>query len=462
MEPSPRARLLVVDDDRFQRERIREALEDLARVECCADAEEALASLACEPADLVVSDLTMPGASGLELLEAVRRFHPGTDFVLLTGNASVESAVAALRMGAADYLRKPIADEELRIVVQRALERRRLVADNQRLLDALATVEACRAFDSCLEPSEVYAVGLDVALGLIERHRGLAVYQRTRVPLSNGVTFRGFSEEEAGTVHRVLVEEKPVDVASIDEQEILTSGPVHDALRTVGIEPGRVLALRLHGEESECAVLFLPESDRAFQEEELERLSVVAAHAAMALRHAERYQRAKERAFIDDVTEVYNARYLAEAMDREIRRAERYGTELSVLFLDLDRFKMVNDRHGHLVGSQALRQLSRVLADCVRQVDTLARYGGDEFTILLVDTGEQAGLTVAERIRQAVAATPFDADPGTVMHLSCSVGVATYPMHGRSREALLDAADKAMYRAKSNGRDRVCSAAELE
>ena len=391
----------------------------------------------------------------------MRRQHPGTEFILLTGNASVESAVAALRQGASDYLRKPIELDELRIVAERTLERRRLVSDNERMLDALATIEACKAFDPCVEPTAVYAVALDVSVALTGRERGLAVYQRAGMPLANGVAFRGFSEGDSGAIQHVLVREKPVQLDAIEERPLLTRGPVHDALRGVGIDPGRILALPLRGEETESAVLFLPEGDRPFGEEELERIAVVVAHGAMALRQAERYQQAKERAFIDDVTEVYNARYLIEAMDREIRRAERYGTELSVLFLDLDRFKLVNDRHGHLVGSQALRQLSRILADCVRQVDTLARYGGDEFTILLVDTGEEAGLAVAERIRRAVAENAFEAEPGTVMNLTCSVGVATYPVHARGREALLDAADKAMYRAKSNGRDRVCSAAEL-
>jgi diguanylate cyclase (GGDEF)-like protein len=103
-----------------------------------------------------------------------------------------------------------------------------------------------------------------------------------------------------------------------------------------------------------------------------------------------------------------------------------------------------------------------VLADCVRQVDTLARYGGDEFTLLLVDTGEKAGLVVAERIRKVVAETPFDADGGAGLSLTCSVGLATFPTHGRDRVSLLDAADKAMYRAKSRGRNRVCSASDLE
>jgi diguanylate cyclase (GGDEF)-like protein len=132
-----------------------------------------------------------------------------------------------------------------------------------------------------------------------------------------------------------------------------------------------------------------------------------------------------------------------------------------VLFLDLDRFKNVNDRHGHLVGSQVLRRLSQVLKECIRQVDTLARYGGDEFTILLADTGIEAAMLIAERIRRTVAETLFEGGGGEPIRLTISIGVAGFPEHGRDRTALLDSADKAMYRAKSLGRNRVCSAAEL-
>ena len=159
---------------------------------------------------------------------------------------------------------------------------------------------------------------------------------------------------------------------------------------------------------------------------------------------------------------MYNARYLQQALDHEIQRADRYGSDLSVLFLDLDRFKLVNDRHGHLVGSQVLRRLSEVLGPCVRQVDTLARYGGDEFTIVLVDTSHQAGMAVAERIRRIVMDTLFEGGRDEPIGLTISVGVSTYPEHGRDRETFLDAADKAMYRAKSRGRNLVCSASDLE
>ena len=176
---------------------------------------------------------------------------------------------------------------------------------------------------------------------------------------------------------------------------------------------------------------------------------------------AERYHHAKERAFIDDVTGVYNARYLLATADNEIQRAARYGNPLSVLFLDLDRFKSVNDVHGHLVGSDTLRALARLLSECVRQVDTLARYGGDEFTILLVDTPHDVAVKVAERIRSRIEAQLFEAGREGTLRLTISIGVATCPSHGSAREPLLDAADKAMYRAKSDGRNRVCSADDL-
>jgi diguanylate cyclase (GGDEF)-like protein len=208
-------------------------------------------------------------------------------------------------------------------------------------------------------------------------------------------------------------------------------------------------------------VLWLFEDGRPFQAAELERIELIVAHAELALRNAERYSQAKERAFIDDVTEVYNARYLLQATDNEMQRAERSGKPLTVLFLDLDRFKLVNDQHGHLVGSRALRRLSEVLGGCIRQIDTLARYGGDEFTILLVDTPHEAGCAVAERIRTTVADTIFEAEGDTPFRLSISIGVATFPDHTQTRRDLLDLSDKAMYRAKSLGRNCVCSASDL-
>jgi len=455
------ARILAVDDNRFDLEIIRDAIAGLGVVEPCTSAEAALEALRREPAQLVISDLTLGGPTGIDLLARMRREHPGTDFVLVTANASIDSAIAALRMGAADYLRKPIEAEELALVVERVLAQRRVVTENVRLRDELATLEACRALAPCLEPGEVYAVALDLLLRTLSRWRGLALFHRVPQTGSDGVVFRGFAEGEASRLRQLLAHEKPCDLEEMTEIAVASEGPLHEAMRSVGIAAGNALSVPVRGRDGELGVVWVLEDDRAFDAGELARARIVAVHAELSLHNAERYNRAKERAFIDDCTEVFNARYLLAALERELHRAERYGNELSVLFLDLDRFKLVNDRHGHLVGSRALRQLSQVILQCIRQVDTLARYGGDEFTIVLADTNHETAMRIAERIRRAVEETPFDGGAGGSLRLTCSLGVATHPHHGSSREQLLDMADKAMYRAKSNGRNRVCSANEL-
>jgi diguanylate cyclase (GGDEF)-like protein len=446
--------VVVVDDSRFDRELAKDALAEIADLECFGAAEAALGSLERTPADLVLSDLEMPGLSGLELLGRLRREHPGTDFILLTAHASVDSAVEALRMGAADYLRKPVRPFELALVVERTLSRRRLLDENVRLRDVLAIVEACRALAPCLEPGEVYPAALDVLLHSLGRPRGIAWFHQGPMRTGEALGFRGLDEAEVGRLREILARDKTLDLDLLREVEVLSTSPMHEALRRGEMPVGRLLAVPIHGDEVEGGALWVFEDDRPFTDSELEHASIVSGHASVALRNAERYAQAKERAFVDDVTEVYNARYLLEAANREIRR-------LTVLFLDLDRFKLVNDRFGHLVGSQALRRLSQILGECVRQVDTLARYGGDEFTILLVDTAAETGVSIAERIRRTVAAAPFEAGGEEALHLTASIGVATYPHDGRTREELLEASDQAMYRAKSRGRNQVCSASEL-
>jgi len=453
--------VVVVDDDRLIRTMVADAIADLADVEVCESGEDALQALRRMPAALVISDLTMPGLGGIELLDEVSRAYPNTDFVLLTGNATVESAVGALRMGAADYLTKPVRPDELMLVVERILSRRRLFEENEKLRDTLRTVDSCRSLMRCTEPGEVYAVTLDLLLQNLPRQRGIALFRRTSIPMANGVAFRGFGESEARAMRDVLVTGKPINVDTISQIEVLDRSSLHDALYSVGIGTTAIAAVPVQGAEKEKGVLWLFEDGRPFQAAELERIELIVAHAELALRNAERYSQAKERAFIDDVTEVYNARYLLQATDNEIQRAERSGKPLTVLFLDLDRFKLVNDQYGHLVGSRALRRLSKVLGDCIRQIDTLARYGGDEFTILLVDTPHEAGRLVAERIRATVADTLFEAGGDTPFRLSISIGVATYPDHTQSRRDLLDLSDKAMYRAKSLGRNCVCSVNDL-
>jgi diguanylate cyclase (GGDEF)-like protein len=455
---SDHSRIVWYGQDRSRGEAAREALRGIVSVSLVDEVRRVLAALAAPDTGVLLVDSDDP-ASAVELLRRVRHELHDVDVILAVADES--AAAEALRTGASDVLRRPFAREELARAVRGAVARRRLASAHAALRDHVRTLEACAALGPCLEAGEVYAVGLDLLLSALSRARGVALFKRSDATMSDGVVFRGLSEAEARRLRPILLDEKPIDVGELAGVELATSGPFHDALRAAGIEAARVLAVAVHGGESEAGVLWLFEDERPYDAAELARAKTIRGRLEAALDNAERYNRAKERAFIDDVTELYNARYLHTAIDHELRRAERYGHAVSVLFLDVDRFKLVNDRHGHLVGSRALRQLGQVLAQCVRQVDTVARYGGDEFTIVLTDTDFEVACRIAERIRDTVAQASFDGGPSGALRLTVSVGVGAYPRHGRSREDLLDVADKAMYRAKSLGRNRVCTADDL-
>lgn len=174
-----------------------------------------------------------------------------------------------------------------------------------------------------------------------------------------------------------------------------------------------------------------------------------------ALLNAERGSQAQNLIYIDDLTKLYNSRYLNVVLDRELKRSERYRNFFSVLFMDLDFFKRVNDAHGHLVGTRVLVEAGQVLKLCVRETDTVVRYGGDEFVVLLVETKAEEALVVAERMRTMVGEKSFGNELGLDIRLTISIGIAAFPEHAMTKQHLLNLADQAMYRGKDSTRNVV-------
>jgi len=168
-----------------------------------------------------------------------------------------------------------------------------------------------------------------------------------------------------------------------------------------------------------------------------------------------RMERVRELVIKDDQTESYNRRYLDAFLAEELERARRYGTALSVIFLDLDNLKEVNSLHGHAAGSRALRLLSRRLIAAIRGSDKLFRYGGDEFCVVLPETDAVGAYELAERLRQTIAARPFEVEPRIELSLTASFGVACFPIHSESGAGLLEVADQAMTRVKLAGKNSI-------
>jgi diguanylate cyclase (GGDEF)-like protein len=165
---------------------------------------------------------------------------------------------------------------------------------------------------------------------------------------------------------------------------------------------------------------------------------------------------------LDELTQLYNTRHLYNVLETEIKRAKRYLLNLSLLFIDLDGFKAVNDTNGHLCGSATLIEAAHLIARSVRETDLVGRYGGDEFVIVLPETSPEKAVTIAERIRQNIANTIFRGGADYQIHLTASFGVASYPENAASPAALIRAADKAMYLAKEQQKNSVVRADSLE
>jgi diguanylate cyclase (GGDEF)-like protein len=198
----------------------------------------------------------------------------------------------------------------------------------------------------------------------------------------------------------------------------------------------------------------------SFGVEDIPILKSLADYAAIALENARYVQRIHELTITDDCTALYNARHLNFVLDTEIYRSNRYGYEFSVIFIDLDHFKQVNDAHGHLVGSKLLWMIGDLIKGNLRLIDYAFRYGGDEFVVLLPQTSKESSLVVVRRIRELLTSRVFFTDEKLNIKVTASFGVAAFPGDGRTRKELLRKADEAMYLVKNTTRNNIALAGQ--
>ncbi len=222
-----------------------------------------------------------------------------------------------------------------------------------------------------------------------------------------------------------------------------------------GVEAGPAIfvPLRLREQAPGYLAVYRRRGSAPFGAEEARLLTMLGAWSAVALENLRLAQNVEKLAVTDDLTQVYNYRFLKSALRREIKRAGRYHQDLALLMIDVDNLKAYNDRHGHLRGSFLLREMAGLFATHVRSWDLVAKYGGDEFTVILPQTDRAGAATVGERLRAAVAEHQFPlAERGSI---TVSSGIAHFPEDGDSVTTLIEAADRALYLAKRNGRNRV-------
>jgi diguanylate cyclase (GGDEF)-like protein len=221
-------------------------------------------------------------------------------------------------------------------------------------------------------------------------------------------------------------------------------------------EPVPVLSVPLQTAQAVIGLLTLIDPRRGlFEDEDGGTLQALASQGAIAIENARMHRLITKQASTDGLTGLANHREFQDQLRREVERAQRFNLPLSLMLLDLDDFKLINDRFGHLTGDSVLRVLSQILRGAIREIDCAARYGGEEFAIILPGTTAEGAARLGERVRMAIAERPVRHGEDRVVSVTASFGIATMPNDGSTQVELVAAADAALYQAKRAGKNRI-------
>jgi diguanylate cyclase (GGDEF)-like protein len=436
--------ILVVDDELFFRHLYTEILGEDGSIEAVASGEAAVKRLQLGGVDLVLTDMVMPGADGMEVLRYARALENPPDVILVTGHATLETAIQALKNGARDYLIKPFDPEELRHLVRTCLEQRRLLDENILLKSQIRLFQRGQSLASQLEIEQLLPQAVGTLLHETGQGRGFAFLVDKNM-VTRLLALEGLEEAQASSLSLSLLPhlQELSGIRLLRGNELTSDLNWPEQVRSLCLFP-------LNCQKKLKGVIVILNSADGDLPHPLpsDNLLFLAEQAGLGFENAYRYEGARELIYTDDLTGLYNHRYLQLALDQEIRRSERYGLEFSLVFLDLDYFKNVNDTHGHLAGSRSLREVAILLRQSVREVDMVFRYGGDEFTALLVETNSGGAAVVAERIRCSIEGHTFLAGTEAASRLTATVGYSTFPENANDKKAIIELADQAMYLGK--------------
>lgn len=445
---------------------------------------DALRAFEKDEYDVYLVDYLLGSHDGLELLREPVVKRSGAPIILMTGQGSYTVDVEAMKAGATDYLVKSdvtavLLERTIRYAIDRKRAERELIATaneiarlyaaearRARELDALhrATtallstidldallgyiLDAAQSAVPAAEKGMLHLVAPDTGQLQIRATSGFSDPRIVKFSMMKGQDFTAKAARE----RRPLLIRDALDRTDVPEPMKAEREGDISVLRSVIVAP-LILNDRVLGVLSLSA--FRP---AAFTEADLRLLESFAATTTAALHNAMLHAEVQKLALTDPLTEVYNRRGLFEFGQREIERAHRFGRPLSVILVDVDHLKLINDTYGHAAGDQVLRIVADRFRTSIREVDILGRYGGDEFVILLPETDLFTACSVAERIRQRVTEPirlPLMEDPGDPVVLTASLGVANALSDTPGLEQLIKRADSAAYQAKSKGRNRV-------
>jgi diguanylate cyclase (GGDEF)-like protein len=455
------SRILIIDDDPD----LRKAMADILRAKgyetlTAADGEEGLALLLEQRVNVVLLDLGLPGLPGLEVLARIKADWPMTGVIILTGQATIDSAVAATNRGAFSYLVKPCQISELSIHIRRAIEKQQVEEafaehhiELERKNAELKTLhEVSEAINQTLDMDELVTLVLQV---LVEtkifpfelRGGGVFLVEDGKLRLASFVNL-------SATVLKPCQELAPGQCFC---GQALVTGKIIISrdIGATGLSPlclpeavrlGHIV-IPLKAVNRVVGLLSLYTEQGTEVGEDLQQfLDSLGSLIGIAVNNSRHYEEIKTVSLHDPLTGLANRRFLEIQLEKCFGAAKRYQEKLSLVMLDIDHFKEYNDTHGHQAGDRLLTRLAEVLLREMRDSDYVFRYGGEEFLCMFPETGLATAGEAAERLRMAVEAET---------DVTISLGVATFTGDMPDKETLVRKADEALYRAKQEGRNRV-------
>lgn len=432
--------ILVVEDDTVLSRSVVELLADPSRIlHCAATVGDAVSRLMEREYDLVLLDYHLPDATGLAVMEWLAGYRRNDAVIVVSGEDSFDAAIGALRRGACDYLRKPYHPDQLKRSVTNILAKVKLERSNDQMRSWLERSEQLHRYLVEQSLDLIFTLGTD----------GRFTYFNRRIE-----SMLGFRREEVigqHYAHFVWESERPDTSYVMRERRTGARASSNVELRL------RRNAATLAAEDDPYVTVVLNSMGMYSQAQPKQPPRFLGTYGVARdisdRKHAE--EMIAFQAWHDQLTQLPNRALFKDRLELAIAQAQRRGATIGVMFIDLDRFKLVNDSFGHAEGDNLLRQISARIKQCLRRGDTLARQGGDEFIALLPDITcpEDAGI-IARKVLDELH-TPFQI-AHTEFRASVSIGISLYPRDGTDAETLTRHADIAMYQIKTRGKNNFC------
>jgi len=449
------ARILVVDDNLANRRLLQAKLEArYFEVLLAENGQKALDIAAAESPDIILLDVMMPGMDGYEVCEHLKAT-PSTAFipvVMVTALSQQEHRLKGLQAGADDFVTKPFDDFSL-ITRINALLRYNAVASELRQRESSATQNSGldSEFAEMDQPARVVVIDQNQ-----RRSKRIKSYLTEAGHTTASLEDEGTSLSGGGIDVMVL----PLDQQGFDPLRLCAQFKMGEKTRSVAI----LIMCDDTNREKAMKALELGASDVISAPVDREELVARVLTQTRRTRYIEilrrRVDRGMELSIIDSLTGLYNRRYMMSQLKQLLNRSAQDDSPVSVVALDIDHFKAVNDTHGHGVGDNVIQEFAERLKEQVRPMDIVCRHGGEEFLVIMPNTTGDMACTAAERMRRSIAGAPFVIESSALsLDITVSAGVATEEVRGQSFEELLKRADDALYQAKKSGRNRVESIA---